>query len=110
MTSLFNFQFTFTVIYISIQYKVLLEIVYFMPKIYVITYVKYIFLLSLGTVRDVAIGGVWEGCNTLPIIQSWSKLVKMEVIFAQSWSKWNRYLLKIEGKTGKNLVKVWDKR
>jgi hypothetical protein len=34
----------------------------------------------------------------------------MEVIFAQSWSKWNIYLLKIEGKTGKNLVKVWDKR
>jgi hypothetical protein len=34
----------------------------------------------------------------------------MEVIFYQSWSKWNRYLLKIEGKTGKNLVKVWDKR
>jgi hypothetical protein len=28
----------------------------------------------------------------------------------QSWSKWNWYLLKIEGKTRKNLVKAWDIR
>jgi hypothetical protein len=34
----------------------------------------------------------------------------MELIFAQSWSKWNWYLLKIEGKSRKNLVKVRDKR
>jgi hypothetical protein len=34
----------------------------------------------------------------------------MEVIFGPSWSKWNCYLLKIECKTGKSLVKVWDKR
>jgi hypothetical protein len=36
-------------------------------------------------------------------------LVKMELISAQSWSKWNWYLLKIDCKTRKNLVKVWDK-
>jgi hypothetical protein len=34
----------------------------------------------------------------------------MELVFAQSWSKWNWYLLKIEGKTQKNLVKVLDKK
>jgi hypothetical protein len=34
----------------------------------------------------------------------------MELIFAQSWSKWNLYWLKIEGKTRKILVTVWDKR
>jgi hypothetical protein len=29
-------------------------------------------------------------------------LVKMELVFAQSWSKWNWYLLKIEGQKSVN--------
>ena len=34
----------------------------------------------------------------------------MKLLFAQSWSNWKWYLLKIEGECRKNLVKVWDKR
>jgi hypothetical protein len=39
-------------------------------------------------IRDVAIGG---GVTPPPppIIQTLVKLVKMELVFAQSWSKWN---------------------